>query len=163
MMDGKLMHGLIHPEMGHMFIPQDIEHDPFSGVCPFHDNCLEGLASGPSLMKRWGVESALDLPEDHKAWDLEAHYLALALANLVLCISPQRIIMGGGVMKQKNLLSLIRPKVQSILNDYVKHDSIIKDIDNYIVVPGLGDESGICGALALAEKSYQESLLSIVN
>lgn len=154
MIDGNLMHGLMHPEMGHIFIPHDKERDPFEGVCPFHGDCLEGLASGPSMMKRWGVASALDLPVDHPAWILEADYLAYAIANWIEILSPKKIIMGGGVMKQKSLLAKIHPKVQSILNGYIKHRTIIEDIENYIVHPGLGEQSGILGAIALAEQAH---------
>src|SRR5690606_37385737 len=102
MVGGKLMHGLVHPEMGHMFLPRDPVADPFAGSCPYHGDCLEGLAAGPAIEKRWGV-SAQDLPPDHAAWTLEANYLALGMANITLALSPQRIIMGGGVMEQSHL------------------------------------------------------------
>lgn len=154
MVGGKLMEGLIHPEMGHMFIPQDSTKDNFPGVCPFHGNCLEGLAAGPAMEKRWQINTASDLPENHPAWDLEAHYLGLAFANCVMILSPQKIILGGGVTKSKHLYPKIREKTQRLLNGYIKHEKILQNIDQYIVEPGLGDQSGICGALALAEKSY---------
>jgi len=157
MVNGKLMHGLMHPEMGHIFIPHNKERDPFEGVCPFHGDCLEGLACGPAIMKRWNVKSALDLSDDHPAWALEADYLAAAIANWIEVLSPQKVIMGGGVMKQKHLLSKIHPKVQAILNGYIKHPTILNDIENYIVAPGLGGQAGICGAIALAEQAYQEA------
>ncbi|MCK4608796.1 MAG: ROK family protein [Gammaproteobacteria bacterium] len=150
---GKMMHGLIHPEMGHTFIPHDTVHDPFAGICPFHGDCLEGLASGPALMERWGVKSAVDLPDGHEAWDLEAKYLGYAMANCVMTISPQKIIIGGGVMQKKGLLQMVREKTLEFLNNYIKHDSILEDIDNYIVAPGLGHNSGVCGAFALAEQA----------
>ncbi|HEX6384429.1 MAG TPA: ROK family protein, partial [Anaerolineae bacterium] len=102
MVNGRLMHGLVHPEMGHMRIPHDWDTDPYQGRCPFHSDCLEGLASGPAIGERWG-EPARDLPDDHPAWDLEVHYLALALQNLICTLSPQRIIIGGGVMEQPQL------------------------------------------------------------
>jgi len=154
MINGNLMHGLMHPEMGHIFIPQNKDRDPFEGVCPFHGNCLEGLASGPAMMKRWGVDFALDLPSDHPAWSLEADYLAYAIANWIEILSPKKIIIGGGVMKQKVLLPKIYPKVLSVLNGYIKHKTILHDIENYIVSPGLGDNAGMYGALALAEQAY---------
>lgn len=156
MVSGQLVHGLIHPEMGHMFIPKLPEDEKFTGVCPFHKDCLEGLASGPSMQKRWNIKSATDLPIDHPAWDLEAKYLAYAFANCVLILSPQKIIVGGGVMKRKELYAKIRVNVRDFLNGYIKHDKVIKDLDDFIVEPGLGDESGICGALALAEQAFLE-------
>jgi len=154
MISGKLMHGLIHPEMGHMFIPQDEARDTFEGGCPFHGGaCLEGLASGPAIQKRWGVQAATELPADHPAWDLEAHYLALAFANCVMVLSPQKIILGGGVSKQKHLYPMIREKLRGFLNGYIKHDHILKDNQSYVVEPGCGEESGIRGALALAAQA----------
>lgn len=157
MIDGKLMHGLTHPEMGHIFIPHDHKKDKFAGVCMFHGDCLEGLASGPALQKRWGVKKASDLPTKHVGWDLEADYLATALASYTLILSPQKIIVGGGVMCNKELLPKIRPKVKSILNGYIKHKKILEQIDDYIVEPGLGEQSGIYGAIALAEDAYLET------
>jgi fructokinase len=159
MVNGKVIHGLIHPEMGHMFIPHDKKLDPFVGVCPFHGDCLEGLANGPAIQKRWQVESAADLPPEHEAWDLEAGYLATALANCTMVLSPQKIIIGGGVMQQQQLLSKIRHKVVALLHGYIKHPTILHDIDNYIVAPGLGVNSGICGAIALAAKAFKNSLI----
>ena len=156
MVSGKLMHGLIHPEMGHMFIPQDKARDGYAGGCPFHGNCLEGLASGPAMAKRWGVDSAAELPPDHQAWDLEAHYLALAFANCVMVLSPQKIILGGGVAKQKHLLPMIRAKLRKLLGGYIKHDKILRDTDSYVVEPGCGDEAGIRGSFALAEQALAE-------
>lgn len=157
MISGKLMHGLIHPEMGHIFIPHDSKKDKFAGVCPFHGDCLEGLATGPSIQKRWGVKSALDLPAGHPGWDLEAEYLAYAFANYTLILSPQKIIGGGGVLKHKELFPKIRARVKSLLNGYIKHDMVFNKIDEYIVEPGLGDQSGICGAIALAERALLQN------
>ncbi|HEY9162755.1 MAG TPA: ROK family protein [Desulfomonilia bacterium] len=151
---GNIMHGLVHPEMGHIFIPHDRSRDPFDGICPYHGDCLEGLASGPSIQKRWGVEKASDLPSGHQGWALEADYLAYAFACYSLMISPQRIIAGGGVMKTSGLIEMIRLRVRRLLNGYVRHSMILDEIDNYIVPPGLGDRSGTCGALALAEQAY---------
>ena len=154
MVAGNLMHGLIHPEMGHILIPHNRLRDPFNGVCPYHGNCLEGLASGPSIQKRWGIEKASDLPPGHPGWELEADYLAHAFACYALMISPKRIIAGGGVMKTPGLIEMIRPRVRKLLNGYVKHEMILEKIDEYIVPPGLGDRAGACGALALAERAY---------
>jgi len=147
---GKLLHGLIHPEMGHIRLPHDLARDPFPGACPYHGDCLEGLASGPALEKRWGAR-AETLPPDHPAWKLEARYLALALVNFICTLSPQRIILGGGVMEQAQLFPLIRREVQQLLNGYVQSPMIIENIDAYIVPPGLGKRAGVLGAIALAE------------
>lgn len=148
LVNGKPMHGLIHPEMGHIFVPRHPE-DSFEGLCPFHGDCLEGMAAGPALEARWGI-SAKELPPDHPAWEIEAHYLAHALVNFICTLSPQRIVMGGGVMHQAQLFPLIRTKVQRILNGYVQMPAILKDIDGYIVPPALGDTAGVAGAFALA-------------
>jgi fructokinase len=148
---GQPMHGLVHPEIGHMLLPHDRSLDPFPGVCPFHAGCLEGLASGPALLARWG-QPAENLPEDHPAWALEARYLALAVANLVCTLSPQRIVLGGGVMEQTQLFPLIRKEVVALLNGYIQAAEILDAIDAYIVPPGLGNRAGRLGALAMAER-----------
>jgi len=149
MVNGKLIHGLLHPEMGHMRIPHDLERDPFPGNCPYHQDCLEGLANGPAIEKRWGARGET-LPSDHPAWELEAEYLALAVVNLIVTLSPQRIILGGGVMQQKQLFPLIRDRVSTLLNHYVQCPEILEDIDRYILPPGLGKQAGVLGAIALA-------------
>lgn len=149
MVGGQMLHGLVHPEMGHMRLPRNPEVDPFTGACPFHGDCLEGLASGPAIEKRWGTSAKL-LDADHDAWRLEADYLSLAVVNLVTTLSPQRVILGGGVMHQSFLLPMIRERVLKLLNDYVQSPAILDDIDSYVVAPGLGDKAGILGSLALA-------------
>ncbi len=152
MVNGTLMHGLLHPEMGHILLPHDKTADPFEGTCPFHGGCFEGLASGPALEKRWG-QRAETLPRDHPAWDLEAHYIALALHSFICTLSPLRIIIGGGVAQQPQLMSLIRQKAQASLNGYVQSPVVQQDIDTYIVPPGLGGRSGVLGAIALAQQA----------
>jgi fructokinase len=152
MVGGELMHGLVHPEMGHMRLPRDRDRDPFSGICPFHGDCLEGLANGPALEARWGQRGET-LPADHPAWPLEAHYLALAMVNLICILSPQRIVLGGGVMKERHLFPLIRAEVLELLNGYVQAPEILDGIDRYIVPPALGGRAGVLGAIALAEKA----------
>ena len=147
--NGRPIHGLIHPEVGHMLMHQDMEKDPFEGCCPFHRNCLEGLASGPSVSKRWGI-STYDLPDDHPAWDLEADYLGQAVHNWVLSYSPLRIILGGGVMKKKGLIEKIRKVARVSLNGYVDSNLIKEENDSYITLPKLGDRAGSLGAIALA-------------
>jgi len=149
---GHVVHGLVHPEMGHISIPHDPARDPFPGACPFHGDCLEGLASGPAMMKRWGTAPER-LPPDHPAWELEAHYLALAAGNLALTLSPQRIVLGGGVMRQTQMFPMIREEFRRLLHGYVRHPAVEQEIGAYIVGPKLGDRSGILGALALAEQA----------
>lgn len=148
MVNGKLLHGLIHPEMGHMRLHHDWQLDPYAGNCPFHGDCLEGMAAGPAIEKRWG-EKGQTLGEDHPAWDLEADYLAQALQSLICILSPQRIMLGGGVMDQAGLLAKVRVRTQKYLNNYVQHPAINANIDEYIVAPGLGNQAGVLGAIAL--------------
>ena len=155
MIGGKRMHGLIHPEMGHIRLPHDWAADPFPGSCPYHGDCLEGLASGPALQARWG-QPAETLPPDHPAWPLQARYLALALVNIICILSPQRIIIGGGVMAQPALYDLVRNQVQDLLNNYVQSPAILEDIENYIVPPGLGNRAGVLGAITLAATAAQD-------
>lgn len=152
LVNGRLLHGLIHPEMGHILLPRDPQRDPFGGICPFHDDCFEGLACGPAIEKRWG-QKAETLPPEHPAWELEAHYIALALCSYIVILSPQRIIIGGGVAGQEQMLPLVRQKVRAYLNGYVQSAQINQDIDGYIVLPGLGSRAGVMGAIALAEQA----------
>ncbi len=146
----QLVHGAMHPEMGHILIPQH-KDDTFAGVCEYHHNCLEGLASGPSLKERWGVKSALDLPEDHPGWEFEASYIGIALANYTLTVSPKRIIVGGGVMRQAHLLPKIRRQLVNHLGGYIQNPTVIQGLENYVVKPGLEENAGVLGAIAIAE------------
>ncbi len=148
--DGKPVHGLVHPEMGHIMMARDVEKDSFEGYCPFHGTCFEGMCSGPAMKARWG-QPAETLAADHPAWDLEAAYIAAALHTFVTVLSPQRIILGGGVMSQEHLFPMIREKVKASLNGYVQSPAILEKIDGYIVPPGLGNRAGVLGALALAQ------------
>lgn len=142
--NGQVLHGLAHTEMGHLRIPHDPARDPYPGCCPFHQDCLEGLASGPAMQARWGVP-ARELPADHPAWELEAHYLSLGLANLALTLSPQRILLGGGVMQQPRLFDLIREELARVLGGYVRHGDVLP--------PQLGSRAGVLGGLVLAEQA----------
>ncbi len=151
LVDGSPLHGLIHPEMGHIRIPHNREEDPFPGVCPFHGNCFEGLASGLAMELRWGVK-AERLEPDHPAWRLEARYLGLGLANLVCVLSPRRIVAGGGVMHNLDLFPMIRRNLRECLNGYVQSPDILESMDSYLVPPLLGDDAGVLGALGLAER-----------
>lgn len=153
--DGKIVHGMKHPEMGHWFIPHDKLIDPFPGVCPYHNDCFEGLASGTSMKTRWNIQKATDLPNDHAGWDLEAKYLAYGMVNCIFAVSPQKIILGGGVMNHTQLFPKVRKLTQQFLNNFIQNDLILKDIDNFIVPPLLKDDAGICGALALADNALR--------
>src|ERR1019366_9526171 len=135
---GQVVHGLVHPEMGHIRIPHNLSEDPYPGGCPYHRDCLEGLASGPAMQARWGMP-AQSLPAGHPAWDLEARYLALGLATWVCTLSPQRIVLGGGVMQQGRLFPTIRAELGRLLNGYVQARALLDEMDSYVVPPLLGD------------------------
>ena len=153
---GKPVHGLMHPEIGHIPV-NPLPEDPMpGGICPYHGCCLEGMASGPSIEKRWGV-SARELPDTHPAWELEAHYLAQLCAGAMLSFSPEKIIMGGGVMQKKFLFPLIRQKTLSLLHGYITHAVIDEGLKDYIVEPGLDTASGITGAWLLARNAEAEA------
>lgn len=145
---GSMVHGMLHPEMGHILVKRHPE-DNYKGKCPFHGDCFEGMAAGPAIEERWGMKG-YELPVDHKAWELEAYYIAQALMNYILILSPEKIILGGGVMKQQQLFPLIRKNVKELLSGYVQTKEILDNIDEYIVYPDLGDNAGLLGAVALA-------------
>jgi fructokinase len=145
--EGKLVHGLTHPEMGHIMVRRHPD-DAYRGGCPYHGDCLEGLASGPAIEARWG-KKAVELVDNPQVWEMEAYYLAQAIANYILILSPKKVILGGGVMNQKHLFPLIREQVVTILGGYVQHKQILEEIDTYIVPPGLGNNAGLVGALGL--------------
>lgn len=149
---GKVLHGLVHPEMGHIRVPHDFSRDPFPGSCPYHGDCLEGLASGPAMERRWGL-SADEIPDDHPAWDLEAEYIGLGLATWVCTLSPRRIVIGGGVMRRTQLLPLVRRELRRQLGGYIESAALSGDIDRYVTPPLLGDRAGVLGALVLAERA----------
>lgn len=154
MINGKLMHGLVHPEMGHIRIPHDRQADPYPGRCPFHGDCFEGLACGPAIGDRCG-QSGAKMPPDHPVWALEANYLALAITNFICTLSPQRVIIGGGVMEQKQIFPMLRKNVKQLINGYIRAEVILEDIDSYIVPPVLGKQAGVLGAIALARESLE--------
>lgn len=154
--EGKLLHGLLHPEMGHIYLNHDSGRDPFEGACPFHKDCFEGLASGVAVEKRWGQRGAT-LPEDHAAWDLEADYIAQALMSYSMTLSPQRIIIGGGIGSLEHILPQVQQKTRSYINGYIQSNVVKDEIESYIVHPGLGARSGVLGAIALAEQISQTS------
>jgi fructokinase len=149
---GRVIHGLVHPEMGHIRLPHDRARDPYPGICPYHGDCLEGLASGPSMEARWGAPAS-DLPPEHPAWLLEAHYLALGVASFVCTLSPRRIVLGGGVMQQAHLFGLVRAELLELLNGYVQAPEITERVSEFVVPPLLGPRAGVLGALVLAEQA----------
>ncbi len=152
MLNGKLMHGLLHPEMGHIPLPTTVED---VCKCPFHDDCFEGMASGPAIEHRWGVK-AEELPGGHPAWEVEASHIARALRSFICTLSPERIILGGGVMSQAHLFPLIREKTLAELNGYIQSSEILERIDEYIMPVALEGKAGILGAFVLAEQALEE-------
>jgi len=152
--EGKLLHGLIHPEGGHI-LPRRHPEDKFVGNCTYHGDCLEGMAAGPAIEKRWNCKGNA-LPKDHPAWEIQAYYLAQAVVSTILLLSPQRIVLGGGVMKQEQLFPLIRQEVQRQLNGYVQSEALLGRINEYIVPTGLDGYAGLYGALALGVKAAND-------
>ena len=149
-LEGNLLHGLMHPETGHMLVKRQEEDKDFVGTCPYHDNCLESFASGPAIRKRWGRKPQ-ELYDKKEVWELEARYLGEAMANCIMCYSPERIILGGGVMHVPGLIELVRQETLKALGGYIQKDEITKRIDEYIVLPELNDDAGIIGAMELGK------------
>jgi fructokinase len=150
LMGGSPLHGLLHPEIGHLLVPPpQTKGVLFDGChCPFHHSCMEGFASGAAIAARWGLK-AEDLHADHPAWEEVATVLAAGMMNITLTLSPRRIILGGGVMQQPGLRDLVRSHTVRLLNGYITAQRVLHEMDQYLVAPGLGDSSGLCGALAL--------------
>ena len=146
--DGKPLHGMLHPEAGHILLEKH-STDSFEGVCPYHSHCMEGLAAGPAIEKRYG-KKAIELTDCREVWELEGHYIAQAVVNYILTVSPQRIILGGGVMHQKQLMPIIHSEVLRLLNGYIETKQL-KNIEEYIVFPRLNDNQGIMGCIQLAK------------
>jgi len=153
--NGKPVHGLIHSELGHMFLTPDPADPTPEGFCPYHKHCLEGLAAGPAINKRWGVP-AQELPADHPAWELETTYIAQMCHNAIMAFSPEKIILGGGVMQQMHLFPIIRRKVVDMLNGYICSPVVEGGLEDYIVPPGLGVNSGVMGAYLLAREAAEQ-------
>ena len=148
--NGAPMHGLLHPEFGHLRIPHDRTVDPFDGVCPYHGDCWEGLAAGPAIEARWGKRGD-ELLEVDEVWTLEARYVALGLVSVISIVSPERIVLGGGVMNAPGLLSLVRRQVVDIVGGYLDTPALGESVADYVVPPALGARSGVLGAIALAQ------------
>ena len=152
---GKPLHGLVHPEFGHIPLRSHPDDPTPKGFCPYHTGCLEGLANGPAISERWGKPGRI-LPPDHPAWPLEAFYLAQACMAAILTLSPHRIVMGGGVMHQTQLFPMIHTATLELLGGYVQHERILRQISDYIVPPGLGDDAGGVGSLLLGLEATQK-------
>lgn len=154
---GRVLHGLVHPEMGHLRVPHDREADPFPGSCPYHGDCLEGLASGPAMHARWGAPPER-LPPDHPGWTLETEYLAQGLAGIVAVLSPQRIVVGGGVARAPQLLPRVRARLAALLGGYVRAPLLgDRMIESFVVPPALGARAGVLGGIALAHEALRPS------
>lgn len=137
-----------HPEMGHVTI-QRVDGDHIESVCPFHENCFEGLASGPAIEKRWG-KKGIELEASHPAWEMEADYIAQGLLQMIVVLAPDRVIIGGGVMKKDQLLDKVQKKVKVKLNGYEYYNRL-KNMNQLIITPTLGDDAGLIGGLLLAK------------
>jgi len=148
--NGELLHGMMHPEAGHILLKLHPE-DTYAGKCPFHGNCFEGLAAGPAIEERWGKKAA-ELTDNEKVWEIEAFYIAQALVNYTMIFSPQRIVLGGGVMHQEQLFPLVRTKYKELMADYIRTKEL-QDLDSYIVPYSLNDNQGIMGCLQLAVRA----------
>ena len=149
---GKLLQGLSHPEMGHILVKRHAD-DNYHGKCPYHNDCLEGLAAGPAIEERWG-DKGVNLVDRVEIWDLEGYYLAQALMQYILILSPKKIILGGGVMHQKQVFTSIYKYLPKFISDYV----VLPELDDYIVSPGLGDRAGIIGSLLLAHRALEDTI-----
>lgn len=150
------IHGLMHPEIGHIHPRRHARDSEFKGVCPFHGDCLEGLASGPSVVARWGAELS-QLPPDHVQWEIEADYLGQLCAQLTATVSPERIVLGGGVMSHERLFPAIRSRLKHWLAGYIDRAEVLGDAEQYIVPPALGNRSGVLGAVVLAQNAVSKS------
>ena len=143
---GKLVHGMLHPEGGHILLSRHPK-DPKGGICPNHPNCLEGFACGPSIEARWGKKAA-ELADEPLVWEIESYYIAQALVDFIMILSPQKIILGGGVMHQEQLFPLIRRQVKEMVGGYLSTPEL-EDLEHYIVPASLGGDQGIMGCIKL--------------
>ena len=154
--NGKTVHGLLHPEVGHALLKPHPDDPNPRGVCPYHESCLEGLAAGPAIGARVQGD-AKDLPDDHPTFAIEAYYLAQMCVNLIMTLSPEKIILGGGVMQQKFLFPMIRSRTLELMNGYICCKAVDEGLEDYIVEPGLGVNSGVMGAYILARQALEEA------
>ena len=149
LVNGKPIHGMMHPEIGHLYPRRHALDRGFAGICPFHGDCMEGVASGPAIQARSGG-SLQELDTAHVQWEIEADYLGQLCAQLVVTLSPQRIVMGGGVMNQVGLLGPIRHRMRHWLAGYIDRSELLSDDSSFLVTPGLGGRAGVLGAMVLA-------------
>jgi fructokinase len=156
LIDGKPWHGLVQPEVGHLRIQHDQDRKPFAGICPVHGDCWEGLASGPAIEARWNVVPS-ELADDHPAWEIEADHLAMGILSIVMVASPERVIVGGGVMDRPPLLGMVRQRLRELVGGYLQTPLLGEAIDSYLVAPELGDRAGVLGAIALAQAAAREA------
>jgi fructokinase len=142
--------GANHPEAGHILVPRARGDESFAGICPFHGDCLEGLACGPAMKARWGV-SPDELPDGHPGWDIEADYIAVLCTNLTYIVRPDRIILGGGIMLRPRIYDLVRSQLAHKLAGY---DASTRNLDlqTYIAPPTAGSSAGLVGSLAMAHR-----------
>lgn len=152
---GELLQGLSHPEMGHILVRRH-PTDHYQGKCHYHGDCLEGLAAGPAIEERWG-EKGIDLVDRPEVWELTGYYIAQALMQYILILSPKKIILGGGVMHQQQVFDSVYKHLPELLGGYVE----LPELSEYIVSPGLGDDAGITGSLLLAYQAFQRDSLEI--
>lgn len=153
--NGKTVHGLLHPEVGHALLKPHPDDPNPRGVCPYHESCMEGLAAGPAIGARVQGD-AKDLPDDHPTFAIEAYYLAQMCVNLIMTLSPERIILGGGVMQRESLIKQVRAETLRQLNGYIQHPAIIDHIDEYIVTPDLFPVSGLVGSYLIGKKALED-------
>ena len=151
--EGRLLHGMMHPEAGHILMRRHPD-DTYEGWCPFHKDCLEGLAAGPALEKRWGSKGDT-LTDREEVWEIESYYIAQACVNYCMILSPERIVLGGGVLKQPSLIPLIRKKFTELLADYIRTEEV-RDVEHYIVPASLNDNQGVMGCIRLALLAVEE-------
>ncbi|WP_337970260.1 ROK family protein [Virgibacillus salexigens] len=149
--NGEILNAYSHPEMGHLLVRRHLDDD-FEGLCPNHNDCLEGMASGLAVEKRWG-KKGFKLIDNEKVWEIEAFYIAQALINYTLTLRPERIVLGGGIMKQKQIFSLVRGQFKELLGNYIE----VPNLEQYIQPVGLHNEAGIIGGLLLAERELMKS------
>ena len=152
--NGKTVHGLLHPEVGHALLKPHPDDPNPRGVCPYHESCMEGLAAGPAIGARVQGD-AKDLPDDHPTFAIEAYYLAQMCVNLIMTLSPERIILGGGVMQRESLIKMVRSETLRLLNGYIQHPAILEHIDEYIVTPDLFPVSGLVGSFLIGKAALQ--------
>jgi fructokinase len=154
--DGKVLHGLMHPELGHLLVRRDPRDIEFAGTCPFHGDCLEGLACGPAIIARWG-RSLSQLGSEHQAVSIIGGYLGQLVTSIALLLSCERVVLGGGVMQHAPLLPLVRTSAQRLLNGYLPHPELVASLDQYVCAPGLANQSGIVGAMLLAQSAARNA------